>query len=250
MAKAPAFQFYPKDWLTDAKVKAMSLEAKGAYIDLLGFYWLEEGLPANSDSLARLIGIAPAKFRRIWPQIEPCFRIEGERLIQKRMEHERTQQDKFREERSKAGSYGAEVKKQKASSAKAQLQNSASSASALPQAKSSSSVSVLPSAVSVLPSAVRTNGRGDGPPANPLIGPGERPKLETECLSLVRRLSALTGEDGVDVMARASGYEGAKTTKLNPASMSDDRLLNTIRDLRADVAAEEKRRGATKSAGA
>lgn len=72
-------------------------------------------------------------------------------------------------------------------------------------------------------------------PANPLIA-GRRSDLELECLRLVREIAALTGEDPVEVIAHASGYEGASTTKLNPATMSDDRLAHTLRDLRADAA--------------
>ena len=123
-----------------------------------------------------------------------------------------------------------------------------------------------PSSPSPSPSPERTNGTdGDRPPvqataaearqvatavlgapgrANPLMAAGARGKWELECLSLVRRMSALTGEDGATVMARASGYQGSTRTKLNPASMSDDRLMNTVLDLRADVVAEEKRRAA------
>ena len=78
------------------------------------------------------------------------------------------------------------------------------------------------------------------PAANPLIA-GRRPDLERECLVLVGRMAELTREDPLDVMARASGYDGAQRTKLNPATMTDDRLANTVRDLRADVAAEEKK---------
>ena len=73
-------------------------------------------------------------------------------------------------------------------------------------------------------------------PANPLVS-GRRVELERECLALVTEVASMTGEDPVDVIAAASGYKGAATTKLNPATMSDDRLANTVRDLRADAAA-------------
>ena len=82
--------------------------------------------------------------------------------------------------------------------------------------------------------------RADGPTANPLIA-GRRAELERECLALVGQLAELTGEDPIDVIARASGYTGAATTKLNPSTMTDDRLANTVRDLRADVAAESRK---------
>jgi hypothetical protein len=78
----------------------------------------------------------------------------------------------------------------------------------------------------------RTDDRRAPGPANPLI---DRVSLEKECLSLVREVSALTGDDPVEVIAQASGYKGAATTKINPMTMSDDRLANTVRDLRADV---------------
>lgn len=78
------------------------------------------------------------------------------------------------------------------------------------------------------------------PKKNPLIE-GRRPELEIECLRLVRRLAEMTGADPLDVIAKASGYTGALRQKVNPASMTDDRLINTVLDLRADVANEEKR---------
>lgn len=78
-------------------------------------------------------------------------------------------------------------------------------------------------------------------PANPLIA-GRRAEIERECLTLVREVAEITGDDPVEVIAQASGYEGAATTKLNPASMSDDRLANTVRDLRTDLAELRKRK--------
>lgn len=89
--------------------------------------------------------------------------------------------------------------------------------------------------------------RGESNPsvrANPLMG--DRTKWERECLELVAKMAKLTGQDPVEVMAIASDYKGAQTTKLNPASMSDDRLMHAVRDLRADIAAEEKKRGTPK----
>lgn len=72
-----------------------------------------------------------------------------------------------------------------------------------------------------------------GPRANPLVG-GRRDDLEREALRLCREIAALTNEDGETVMARASHWRGSR--KLNPADMTDDRLLNTVIDLRAEAA--------------
>ncbi len=78
------------------------------------------------------------------------------------------------------------------------------------------------------------------PKKNPLIE-GRRPELETECLRLVRRMAELTGNDPLEIIAKASGYAGVLRQKVNPASMTDDRLINTVLDLRADVKNEEAR---------
>jgi hypothetical protein len=72
----------------------------------------------------------------------------------------------------------------------------------------------------------------DGPKANPLIE--DRLKLEQECLRLVRNEASLSGEDPVEVMARHSLWMGSAA--LNPSSMSDDRLLHTVRSLRKSAA--------------
>lgn len=37
--RAPAFQFYAKDWLADPKVRDLSWSDKGRYIDLLASMW-------------------------------------------------------------------------------------------------------------------------------------------------------------------------------------------------------------------
>jgi len=42
MSKAPAFQFYVKDWLSAPEVRRVSATSRGVWIDLLCFMWLEE----------------------------------------------------------------------------------------------------------------------------------------------------------------------------------------------------------------
>lgn len=79
-------------------------------------------------------------------------------------------------------------------------------------------------------------------PRNPLVR--DRPKLEVELLRLVGREAEITDRDGAEIMAEVTGYEGAKRTKLNPATMTDDRLLNSVLDARTRVKnLEAKREG-------
>lgn len=103
---SPAFQFYPKDWLSDAQVRAMTFEEKGVYMDLLAVYWLEDGLPAALSRLARLLGIPQRRLARLWPAIGVCFTVEGERLIQKRAEEEKSKQVAYRRSQAEKGSKG------------------------------------------------------------------------------------------------------------------------------------------------
>lgn len=54
--KAPAFMFYPSDWLGSQRVSLMTLEEEGAYIRLLSYCWQHGSIPRDPDKLARLIG--------------------------------------------------------------------------------------------------------------------------------------------------------------------------------------------------
>lgn len=101
--KAPAFQFYPKEFLMDGNVAGMSLQERGAYITLLCLCWQEGSLPAQHQRLARMIGAPIAAFNKLWPAVGVCFReVEG-RLIHPRLEKERDKQEEFRRRQSNKG---------------------------------------------------------------------------------------------------------------------------------------------------
>lgn len=109
-SKAPAFQFYPKDYLSDAKTRAMTFKQRGMYWDLVSHCWLEGGLPEDPVEIARILGITtPARFKQSdWPVISRCFRrIEGKGHQHPRLEIERRKQRQHKAERSEAGKLGA-----------------------------------------------------------------------------------------------------------------------------------------------
>lgn len=106
--KAPAFQFYPRDFLTDGNVAAMSLQDRGAYITLLCLCWTERSLPADNSKLARMLGVPLRMMQRLRPSvIDPCFVQEGDRLLHPRLEKERTKQDNYRRRQSDKGKASA-----------------------------------------------------------------------------------------------------------------------------------------------
>jgi uncharacterized protein YdaU (DUF1376 family) len=105
--KAPAFQFYPRDFLSDGRVAGMSLEERGAYITLLCLCWLEHKLPAEPEKLARMVGVPLPAFRKLWAAIHPCFTEVPGGLVQKRLEKERQKQKEYRQRMADRGVAGA-----------------------------------------------------------------------------------------------------------------------------------------------
>jgi hypothetical protein len=88
------------------------------------------------------------------------------------------------------------------------------------------------------------NGPFNPPRVNPFVA-GREEELQREALKLTAEIAALTKEDPADVFAEAAHYDGAKRQKLNPANMTDDRLLATVRDLRANLKAIQAKKPRT-----
>lgn len=103
--KVPAFQFYPKDFLTDEKVMLMSNTEIGIYIRLLCSCWLEGTLPLETESLARIAHVPLRQFTKLWENtpVRNCFQVGGDgRLHHKRLDDERAKQDEFRRRQTDA----------------------------------------------------------------------------------------------------------------------------------------------------
>ena len=103
---APSFQFYPKDFLSDPDVAQMNMAQKGAYIVLLSYQWLNDGLPKSTSYIRNLLGNTP-KWKSLWEGIEHKFvEIDG-KLYNKRLYKEKQKQIDHRKTASKAGKKGA-----------------------------------------------------------------------------------------------------------------------------------------------
>ena len=61
MKKSPAFQFYPKDFMSDEKQAVMELAEVGAYIRLICVCWEEGSIPRDMKRLAKLCGAPSAR---------------------------------------------------------------------------------------------------------------------------------------------------------------------------------------------
>jgi uncharacterized protein YdaU (DUF1376 family) len=107
--KSPAFQFYPKDFLSDENVRMMSMAERGVYITLLSLCWIEGSLPSDVERLALLVGVPVTAFRKLWPALAPCFRANEQRpdrLVHQRLEKEREKQAEFKRRQSDKGKAG------------------------------------------------------------------------------------------------------------------------------------------------
>lgn len=127
--RAPAFQFYPSDFLSDMRIRMLSWASRGLYIDLLCYCWREGWIPSDSSAIAQLCHCHDTAI------IEPCLALfshhpdDAGKLIHLALDAEREKQKAFREERKASGIKGAAKRWKRESSAIKQ-----------PMAKNSSSV--------------------------------------------------------------------------------------------------------------
>ncbi len=96
--KSPAFQFYPKDWLTSDEVTMMSNEERGEYITLLCYDWINNGISEDMyDGCSE--------------KVQRCFNRRGVKYYNKRLVNERKKQRAWRDKCSDAGKKSADLKK-------------------------------------------------------------------------------------------------------------------------------------------
>lgn len=108
----PAFQFYPADWLSNARVAMATLEEEGAYIRLLCFAWREGFIPSDPKRCASLIGKGAtedlARVVQGWFNQHPT---DSTKMVHSRLEREREKQDRWREKSAEGGKKSAEIRK-------------------------------------------------------------------------------------------------------------------------------------------
>jgi uncharacterized phage protein (TIGR02220 family) len=110
MNRAPAFQFYPKDWL-DFRVQRMSLAAQGAYLKILCYMWADSkdqcSLEDNDELISRALGTSQETWMRFKTEIQhesdPIFKKENGLLISERLREEALKQKKYRKLQAKKG---------------------------------------------------------------------------------------------------------------------------------------------------
>jgi uncharacterized protein YdaU (DUF1376 family) len=92
MGKDPAFLFYPGDWL--GGTMGMTLEVKGAYLELLIFQF--NNGPFTEAQAKQVLSICSAS---VWDNLRKKFAKEGDKYYSKRLTEEVDRRKKFSESR-------------------------------------------------------------------------------------------------------------------------------------------------------
>lgn len=110
--KAPAFQFYPKDWDTDLNVVPMTYEEEGVYFALCRMIWMHKRIPSDLDQLRLFLKGQPSlkQLQIWWKKIGVCFIDRNGFLSQKRLERERRKQADRRKTQRRNGLKGGRPK--------------------------------------------------------------------------------------------------------------------------------------------
>jgi len=113
VSKAPAFQFYPQDYLASARVAEMTLEEEGVYIRLLCYCWASGSIPKDPERCARLAGKGcSVETATVVQRSFSEHPTDMQRLIHDRLEIERENQRQRRLQASEAGRESAKRRKQ------------------------------------------------------------------------------------------------------------------------------------------
>jgi uncharacterized protein YdaU (DUF1376 family) len=100
----PFFPFYAADWMTDTV--GMTVQARGIYITLLCYQWINGHLPNNGTKLAMIAGCNDDVFEDAFEEIAhkfDGFGTDSKMLHNPRLERERTKAENISESRRQAG---------------------------------------------------------------------------------------------------------------------------------------------------
>jgi len=119
MNRAPAFQFYPDDWLSSPKISTMTPAEEGAYIRLLSYSWNDPDctIPDDDTSLAMLSRLGEGWLNGSGNKLRACFVPHPKktgRLFNVRLMKERKKQEDWRKKSQQGGKRSAESRASRA----------------------------------------------------------------------------------------------------------------------------------------
>lgn len=93
MKGLPYFRWYPADAETDENYSSLNDRELGFFHRCLNRAWLNNGLPADLDQLAKAMHVTRSYLNSIWPKVGRCFvhhPDEVHRIVNPRQEQERS----------------------------------------------------------------------------------------------------------------------------------------------------------------
>lgn len=233
--RPPSFQFYPRDFLADSAVRAMTLEARGAYISLLCTAWEsdEPGVLPDDDEFLANVSDARDRWPALRAQVARAFTVRGGTWTQRRMVEERREQKARFASAKEAGRVSGVVRRAKGANetrteceriANGMATPASASASAYAvesKAKIAAAAAPIPASVAEPPTA-----NGTAPPAPPTPAEASAPEADPEArrreagravvalAAGLRMPASVTGKLDVDRVAKAAaslGPAGVKT---------------------------------------
>ena len=112
---SPAFQFYPRDFLSSEGVRVMTAAGRGAYILLLCACWLEGSLPADDTQLRKLSDTTETEWEACRDVVRARFSERNGRLYNARLDKERAKQRDFSRIQSDKGRKSVESRRNRGS---------------------------------------------------------------------------------------------------------------------------------------
>jgi uncharacterized protein YdaU (DUF1376 family) len=108
--KAPAFQFYPGDFLHATTF--LSAAAVGSYIRMLSVAWEHGPIPDTPHALAKAMGLGPSDppFADVWAELQAKWALTPAGWINRKLEAVRADQDAYRARKRTAGQHGAAIR--------------------------------------------------------------------------------------------------------------------------------------------
>ena len=106
MDALPYYKWFWIDFRANRKVQRMSWQARGLYRELLDEFWSEGILPNDTVQLAEICGLDHTTFLMYWPEIQRCWEVTDEGLINAKMDAQRTEVDTARAAKARAGAKG------------------------------------------------------------------------------------------------------------------------------------------------
>lgn len=176
-SQSPAFQFYPKDFLTDIKVVLMPPAVRGMYVTLLCHDWLQDGLPEDAIWILCASGMTQEEWLKgSWPLLQGCFTKHPKKsntLTSWLLIGARASQEKWRKKCSEGGKKSAATRKALALSVGYERKGSSK----------------------IVPTNDQLNGNSPSPSPSPIYTEGSKdpsvtpPKILPEKITLAPRIS-------------------------------------------------------------